>query len=170
MTPFLWTMAAGFVLGLVLLIVFGSRKKPKVIGIVISIILSLACVVGFIADISISPVKSNNNSSQVVDENTSFEEIYAEFKRNKLNAQDLYNDNKYRITAKVNGIETDGLLNIDGGATLTMETKVDNTTVFFLASFGKEQEEALKKISVGDTISFIGVCKDGSFDKCELTE
>lgn len=62
------------------------------------------------------------------------------------------------------------MLNLDGGATLTMETKVDNTTVFFLASFGKEQKEPLKKISVGDTISFIGVCKDGSFDKCELTE
>jgi hypothetical protein len=110
----------------------------------------------------------STDSSEKVDSSVTFAEIYREFKRNELNAKDLYNGNRYMITAKVNGMATGGLLNLTGGATLTMELQVDNTVVFFTAEFEKEQEENLKQISVGDTITFIGTCYGGSFTDCEL--
>ena len=110
----------------------------------------------------------STDSSEKFDSSVTFAEIYREFKRNELNAKDLYNGNRYMITAKVNGMATGGLLNLTGGATLTMELQVDNTVVFFTAEFEKEQEENLKQISVGDTITFIGTCYGGSFTDCEL--
>lgn len=103
-----------------------------------------------------------------VDTSITFADIYKEFKRNELNAKDLYNGNRYEITGKVNGMSTGGLFNMTGGATLTMEIKVDNTVVFFTAEFEKEQEDNLKQISVGETITFIGTCYGGNFTDCEL--
>lgn len=97
-----------------------------------------------------------------------YSEIYNEFKRNELAAKEAYNGNRYKITATINGMNSDGLFNLTGGATLTMETKVGNTIVFFLAEFEKNQEGHLKQVSVGDTISFIGTCYDGTFSDCEL--
>lgn len=111
---------------------------------------------------------TTEETTESIDISVTYDEIYREFKRNELNAKDLYNNNRYQITAKINGMETGGLLNLTGGATLTMEYKVDNTIVFFLAEFEKEQEESLKQISVGDTITFIGTCYDGTFSDCEL--
>lgn len=113
-----------------------------------------------------TPTEEENHSEPT--ENVSFDEIYREFKRNELNAKDLYNGNRYTITAKINGMETGGLFNLTGGATLTMEYRVDNTIVFFYAEFEKEQEEALKKISVGDSITFTGTCYGGNFTDCEI--
>lgn len=108
-------------------------------------------------------------SSQVVNENVSFAEIYRAYKENELRADDVYKNNRYRIEAKVNGMSTDGLSNLTGGATLTMETQVDSTIVFFYAEFEKEQEDALKAINVGDTIIFEGECLSaGTWVDCEL--
>ena len=107
-------------------------------------------------------------SSESIDTSVTFADIYTEVKRNKLSAEDLYDGNRYEITAKVNGMETGGLFNLTGGATLTMETKVGNTIVFFTAEFEKEQEDSLKQISVGDTITFIGTCYGANFTDCEL--
>ncbi|UVM99521.1 MAG: hypothetical protein [Bacteriophage sp.] len=56
-----------------------------------------------------------------------------------------------------------------GGATLTMEKKIGNTIVVFLAEFERDQEEALKNIKVGDEITFEGTCYSaGSWSDCEL--
>lgn len=42
--------------------------------------------------------------------------------------------------------------------------------VFFCAEFEKEQEEALKQVKVGDTITFDGKCVGkGGFVDCEIT-
>lgn len=99
----------------------------------------------------------------------SFDEIYKAYKENELVADDLYQYNRYRITAKINNMSTDGLFNLTGGATLTMERRVGNTRVFFYAEFEKEQEEALKTIKVGDTITFEGECLSaGMWSDCEL--
>ena len=104
-----------------------------------------------------------------VDTSVSFDEIYREYKANELRADEQFQNNRYRITAKVNGMSTGGLLNLTGGATFTMEIKVDNTIVFFYAEFEKEQEEALKEINVGDTITFEGKCLSvGSWTDCEI--
>lgn len=104
-----------------------------------------------------------------VDLNVTYDEIYKAYKENELVADDLYQYNRYRITAKINGMTSDGLFNLTGGATLTMEKRVGNTRVFFYAEFEKEQEEALKTIKVGDTITFEGECLSaGTWKDCEL--
>ena len=114
---------------------------------------------------------SESVSRVEADLNVTFEEIYQAYKSNELLADDLYKDNRYRITAKINGMETGGLLNMTGGATLTMEIKVGNTIVFFYAEFEKDQEEVLKKVSVGDTIAFEGTCLSaGSWTDCEIVD
>ena len=98
-----------------------------------------------------------------------FDEIYRAYKDNELVADDMYKHNRYQITAKIEGMTNDGLFNLTGGATLTLETKVDNTIVFFYAEFEKEQEENLKTVKVGDTITFEGKCHDaGNWSECEL--
>lgn len=102
-------------------------------------------------------------------EGVTYGEIYKAYKANELRADDLYKNNRYRITAQINGIETDGLFNLTGGATLTMLIRVDNTRVFFFAEFEKDQEEALKKVNVGDTITFEGECLNAaSWVDCKL--
>lgn len=98
-----------------------------------------------------------------------FEEIYKAYKENELVADDLYKGNLYKVTAEINGMTNDGLANMSGGATLTLEKKVGKTTVFFYAEFEKEQEENLKTVKVGDTITFIGECGSaGYWANCEL--
>lgn len=98
-----------------------------------------------------------------------FDEIYYAYEQNELRADDIYKNNRYRITAKINGMTTGGILNLTGGATLTMETRIDNTIVFFYAEFERDQEEALKTVNVGDTITFDGTCiSAGNWEDCEL--
>ena len=54
---------------------------------------------------------------------------------------------------------------------MTMEKRVGNTIVFFYAEFEAEQEEALKKVKVGDAITFEGECLGRrGFDDCELVQ
>lgn len=102
-------------------------------------------------------------------EDVSFDEIYRAYKENELRADDTYKNNRYIITAKVNGMATGGLFNLTGGATLTMEKRVGNTIVFFHAEFEKDQEDNLKQINVGDTITFGGECLSvGSWIECEI--
>lgn len=64
-----------------------------------------------------------------------YDEIYLEYKGNELRADDTYQYNFYRITAKIIGMETGGLLNMTGGATLTMQYTVGDTIVVFLCFF-----------------------------------
>ena len=100
-----------------------------------------------------------------------FEDIYTAYKKNELAADDLYKNNRYRITATINGIETGGLFNLTGGATLTMEKRVGSTIVFFYAEFEKDQEDALKKVAVGDSITFEGTCLSaGNWIDCEIID
>lgn len=115
------------------------------------------------------PEKKSTEPSETLDLSVTYDDIYLAYKENELVANDLYRYNRYRITAKINGMATGGLLNLTGGATLTMETRVGNTIVFFYAEFEKEQEEALKQVKVGDTITFEGECLGRSgFDDCAL--
>lgn len=112
-----------------------------------------------------------STESEQVDTSVSYEEIYRAYKENELRADDSYKNNRYQITAKINGMSTGGLFNLTGGATLTMEIRIDNTIVFFYAEFEKEQEDALKTISVGDTITFEGECLSaGTWVDCELIQ
>lgn len=102
-------------------------------------------------------------------EGVEYEEIYRAYKENELRAKDVYKNNRYRITADVYGIEADSVLNLTGGAILTMLIEIDDDNVFFLAEFDRDQEEALKQINVGDTITFEGKCSTEKYwINCEL--
>lgn len=52
---------------------------------------------------------------------------------------------------------------------MTLSKRVDNTIVYFYAEFEKDQEEALKRVSVGDTVTFEGTCLSyGTWVDCEI--
>lgn len=162
------------------------RKVLDVIGACLKLAFWVAMLVGFIfliksgleflSEVYDLPLPWKTSSSVEVDytltdPNVTFEEIYKAYKSNELLADDLYKNNRYRITAKINGMETGGLLNMTGGATLTMEIRVGNTNVFFLAEFEEDQEESLKRISVGDVITYEGTCLGaGSWTDCIIVE
>ena len=142
--------------------VFGCLGVFLIIFVIISI-----CLAVLVYNLIDFDKESEVMSSYI--EDVSFEEIYRAYKENEIRAEDVYKNNRYIITAKVNGMTTSGLLNLTGGATLTMEKKVDNTIVFFQAEFEKEQEDNLKQINVGDTITFGGECLSaGSWIECEI--
>ena len=139
-----------------------AKQKKMIIVCTILLIITLA--------VSYSN-KGDEQSPDKEDQYTpaSFEEIYKAYNDNELVADDLYKGRRYEITATINGMETGGLMNMTGGATLTMEKKIGNTIVVFLAEFERDQEEALKNIKVGDEITFEGTCYSaGSWSDCEL--
>lgn len=152
-----------------------SPQKKRVVYLLCGIIIVIAifsCVAILMSpSMESSPSESEPQTSEVSSAvgAATFDEIYHAYKENELVADDLYQYNRYRVTAKINGMTNDGLFNLTGGATLTLETKVDNTIVFFYAEFEKEQEENLKTVKVGDTITFEGKCLDaGNWSECEL--
>lgn len=112
-----------------------------------------------------SPIQNSSAQTQEV----TFEDIYLAYKENELVADDKYHGNRYEITARVDAITTSGLMNLTGGATLTMDTVVNGITVYFIAEFEKDQEDALKKIKVGEYITFKGTCLSaGMWEDCEI--
>jgi hypothetical protein len=152
-----------------------SPQKKRVVYLLCGIIIVIAifsCVAILMSpSMESSPAESEPQTSEKTSAvgTATFDEIYHAYKENELVADDLYQYNRYRVTAKINGMTNDGLFNLTGGATLTLETKVDNTIVFFYAEFEKEQEENLKTVKVGDTITFEGKCLDaGNWSECEL--
>lgn len=152
-----------------------SPQKKRVVYLLCGIIIAIT-IFSCVAILMLPPMESFSAESEPqTSEETSavgtatFDEIYQAYKENELVADDLYQYSRYRVTAKINGMTNDGLFNLTGGATLTLETKVDNTIVFFYAEFEKEQEENLKTVKVGDTITFEGKCLDaGNWSECEL--
>ena len=148
--------------------------KNKIIATIgkIFFILATLSIMGMLVlvfTMSNQPKQDNQVAVSETVGSASFAEIYLAYKENELRANETYQYNRYRITAKVNGMSTGGLLNLTGGATLTMEKRVGKTTVFFLAEFDRHQEEDLKLIKVGDTITFEGKCLSaGSWTDCEL--
>lgn len=152
-----------------------SPQKKRVVYLLCGIIIAIT-IFSCVAILMLPSMESSHGESEPqTSEETSavgtatFDEIYHAYKENELVADDLYQYNRYRVTAKINGMTNDGLFNLTGGATLTLETKVDNTIVFFYAEFEKEQEENLKTVKVGDTITFEGKCLDaGNWSECEL--
>ena len=152
-----------------------SPQKKRVVyllcGIIIAITIFSCVAILMLPSMEPSSAESEPQTSEETSAvgTATFDEIYHAYKENELVADDLYQYNRYRVTAKINGMTNDGLFNLTGGATLTLETKVDNTIVFFYAEFEKEQEENLKTVKVGDTITFEGKCLDaGNWSECEL--
>lgn len=152
-----------------------SPQKKRVVyllcGIIIVITIFSCVAILMLPPMESSPAESEPQTSEETSAvgTATFDEIYQAYKENELVADDLYQYNRYRVTAKINGMTNNGLFNLTGGATLTLEKRVGNTIVFFYAEFEKEQEENLKTVKVGDTITFEGKCLDaGNWSECEL--
>ncbi len=152
-------------------------RKIILIVIILAILLTGCSIVKESAIETIKELKSSPSSSETVsptptvDLSVTFEEIYKAYEENELRADDTYRHNRYQITAEINGMNTGGLKNITGGATLTMLKIIGNKRLFFIAEFEGEQEEVLKTINVGDTITFEGECLGaGDWIDCELVE
>lgn len=145
-----------------------SPQKKRVVYLLCGIIIAIT-IFSCVSILMLPPIEPSPAEVSSEVGTATFDEIYQAYKENELVADDLYQHNRYRVTAKINGMTNDGLFNLTGGATLTLETKVDNTIVFFYAEFEKEQEENLKTVKVGDTITFEGKCLDaGNWSECEL--
>lgn len=107
----------------------------------------------------------------VVDTSVAYDDIYNAYQANELAADELYKNNRYRITATVHRISNDGVLNWTGGATISMRAEVGDKVVSIAAEFEKDQEDKLKRIAVGDEITFEGKCVSaGAWVECEIVE
>ncbi len=133
--------------------------------VLLSVILTIFMVI-----VSLKDSDSEKGSQNIkVDYSVSIDTIYRDFNENEIRAKEKHEGNRYLIRAECNDIETGGLLNIGGGATLTMYKVMENTHVYFFAEFEKDQEERLKRVNKGDTITFIGTCLGSfNFTDCEI--
>ena len=97
------------------------------------------------------------------------EELYAEFENNELRAKDMYGGQYFIIDGTIEGIEDSGLLNIGGGATLTIKHESGLGNMWLIASFEKENIEPLKLLNKGDYVKIYGMCNSwGSWSFCQL--
>lgn len=114
------------------------------------------------------PKKSSSSASEQAVTAIDFNAVYKEYKSNEVRAEETYGNKRYRVTGTVNGLTDSGLANLFGGATVTLVRQVGNTTVYFFASFSKDQKDAIMKINTGDEITFVGEYSKMSFYSCEL--
>ena len=114
------------------------------------------------------PKKSSSSSSAKSVTTLDFDAVYKEYNSNEVRAEETYGDKRYRVTGTVNGLTDSGLGNLFGSTTVTLVRQVGNTTVYFFASFPKDQKDAIMKINTGDEITFVGEYSKMSFYSCEL--
>lgn len=117
---------------------------------------------------SSKPKKSSSSTSEQAVTTIDFNAVYKEYKSNEVRAEETYGDKRYRVTGTVNALTDSGLANLFGGTTVTLVRQVGNTTVYFFASFSKDQKDAIMKINTGDEITFVGEYSKMSFYSCEL--
>lgn len=115
------------------------------------------------------PKRSNLNSEKTTVVTTiDFDTVYKEYKANEVRAEETYGKKRYRVVGNVNALTDDGLMNLMGGVTVTLTRKVGNTTVFFFASFPKDQKEKIMQINAGDDITIVGEMRNLNFFSCEI--
>lgn len=115
------------------------------------------------------PKRSNSNSEKTTVVTTiDFDTVYKEYKANEVRAEETYGKKRYRVVGNVNALTDDGLMNLMGGVTVTLTRKVGNTTVFFFASFQKDQKEKIMQINAGDDITIVGEMRNLNFFSCEI--
>ena len=117
---------------------------------------------------SSKPKKSSSSASEQAVTAIDFNAVYKEYKSNEVRAEETYGNKRYLVTGTVNGLTDSGLANLFGGMTVTLVRQVGNTTVYFFASFPKDQKDAIMKINTGDEITFVGEYSKMSFYSCEL--
>lgn len=160
-------LGGGFIVTLVGVIMQVLKKKLGIFIAVIGVVMLFSSLIL----IPESDNKKGVDSSSLAVEKLDFAECYYAYKENELRAEDTYKGNRYSLTVKVRDIQnTNGsLLYWDDEVIIEFEIMVDNTHVVGEALFEKEQIDSLKKINVGDTITFVGECQGaGAWINCEL--
>lgn len=124
------------------------------------------------ADTTSEPLESESQTTSEPAAAISYEEIYHAYQQNELNADSVYKGNRYQVAARIQKIDSNGVWTLGGllgGAMLTMEVEVDGETKTFKAEFNKDQEESLKTVNVGDSVTFEGECSgSGLWTECKL--
>ncbi|MBQ8766547.1 MAG: hypothetical protein IJZ16_07060 [Clostridia bacterium] len=122
-------------------------------------------------------IKSETNTQKPVtttepEEVITFEEIYTDYQRNELAADDKYKGNRYKITGTIQTVNDGGLNGLFGELSVTVIAYANGTQCFLWCTFDEEtQRDALTKVSMGDTITFEGTCESwGNWHDCEIVE
>ena len=103
------------VLGFIL-ILFKNNKTVSTIGKVF-LILSCVSMISLVVLVFVQSSPSKTDETVITETvgTASFDEIYYAYEENELRADDVYKNNRYKITATINGISTGGLVNLTGG-------------------------------------------------------
>ena len=155
MTTFLWIMLGCIVLGFIGFIVFLATKKR--LGILLSLALTIACIIFFAVDISVNPIKNQDLVSQSA-QGLDFAEMVNEYRANEVRAKDTYKDNRYEISAEVVGIEKAGLREGYSGYNVDMTIDLDGESFSLCANFQSDLKDEVMKLNIGDTLTFTGKC------------
>lgn len=167
MTLLLWLLVIGFIVGLILMI--GSAVANKNSGIVFGTILAVSCAACFLLKAPL-PHK-NEESTQAFVPVMSYADIYQAYEENALTAEDIYKGNRYELSGEIVEFETGGVLLDFGKITIYLKIPTGNKNIYFYAEFPRGQREKLKNVRVGDTIRFIGRCRNKiMWVDCELVE
>lgn len=109
-----------------------------------------------------------SDTYEVTNTDVTFEEIFWAYFENEVAAKDSYYGNRYRITGYVDAIASDTL---SGEIVVGLSKLTGRSMVAFDAVFQKDQKEQLKKIKVGDSLTFDGTCVDSQYwIKCVVVE
>ena len=155
MTTFLWILLVGFILSLVLAIIFGITKKR--IGLLLSVIVCVMCFVFFAIDTSLNPIKNTDSVSQMA-ESINLEEMVSDYRSNEISAKEKYYENRYRLSAEIVSIEVAGLREGFSGYNVGMEAILVDEVFYLCANFQGDMKDDILELEVGDTLTFTGKC------------
>lgn len=146
-------------------------SRSKKIANIIAIIFAIIIVVGLIGCITISFLgESGFIKAPTPDIDTiNAIDIMDKYEENQYNAEELYNDERFRTTATIENIGGD--INIVGGIELTMIAEKDGRTEQFYAYFRDNQRDEIAKLKVGDKLTFDGTILNGKIWKeCSIVK
>lgn len=142
-----------------------SKKIANIIAIIVCVCLVLIVVGLFVFqtlakfEIIKPPAPDTINAIDIMDK----------YEENQYNAEELYNDERFRTTATIENIGGD--INIVGGIELTMIAEKDGRTEQFYAYFYDDERDKIAKLKVGDKLTFDGTILNGKIWKeCSIVK
>lgn len=108
-----------------------------------------------------SPTPSENEDSTVVYQSAQeldFEAMINEYRSNEIRAKEIYQDNRYEISAEIVSIEKAGLREAFIGYNVNMTVDLDDEEFSICANFSGDFKEDIMKLNTGDTLTFTGEC------------
>lgn len=114
-------------------------------------------------------LEAREEKIEKIEQTVTLDKLYEEFENNELRAKDLYGGQYFIVDGTMEGIEDSGLLNIGGGATLTVKHESKYGNMYLIATFNKINVEPLKQLNKGDYVKIYGKCISwGTWSDCQL--